>query len=162
MIDHKIYARHNGVKPIDKLPIPLLKHCIRTALNQEDVDKPCEVSILITNDSHIGRINSEYRGIDSPTDVLSFPAQDFPSPGWKSVADISVDPETGLVPLGDIVLSAERIGIQASELGHSRAREAAYLTVHSVLHLLGYDHSDEADDKKRMRRREIEIMGTIM
>jgi len=158
MIKHKIYARHSGVKDTGKLSIPLIKHCVQTALRYEGVDIPCEVSVLITDDKGIRRINGEFRGIDRPTDVLSFPMREFRPPGWSPGAAGEIDPETGLFPLGEIVLSGERVHMQAREYGWTGERETAYLTVHSVLHLLGYDHIDESAGKKLMRTREDLLM----
>jgi len=160
-MNHKIYARHSGVAAADRLRIPLIKHCVKTALRLEKVDKPCEVSLLVTDDETISWMNNEYRGVESPTDVLSFPMLVFDPPGWTVLGPGAKDPETGLIPLGEIILSAESVKRQAKEYGHTSERETAYLTVHSVLHLLGYDHTDEADGKKRMREREEKIMEEI-
>ena len=156
-IRHKIYARHGRVMVPDRLPIPLIKRCICAVLRAEGADLPCEISVLVTDDHSIRGINREFRGVDEPTDVLSFPMQVFSSPGWRTFGRDQIEPETGLLPLGEIVLSAERVSKQAQEIGHSRDSEAAYLVVHSVLHLLGYDHTDEAEGKRLMRGREKEI-----
>jgi len=164
MIRHKIYARHYAVDINDRLDIPLIKKCVRVSLDSEEVETPCEVSVLITNDLVIKEINREFRGIETPTDVLSFPMQQFSEAGWNNrICDEfeDIDPETGLVPLGEIVLSAERVAAQASGFGHRPERETAYLTVHSVLHLLGYDHLDEAAGKRNMREREEQILKEI-
>jgi len=106
-------------------------------------------------------INRDFRGIDKPTDVLSFPMLVFSPPGWSDPGSDAVDPETGCIALGEIVVSAVRVREQAGEYGHSIDRETAYLTVHSVLHLLGYDHEDDAEAKKAMRSREEAIMQMI-
>ena len=161
MSEHRIYARHSGVKNADRLPIPQIKKYIRAALRVEGVDKPCEVSVLITDDRGIRKINAEFRGKDSATDVLSFPMQDLSLSGWVDPGPASVDPETGTIPLGEIVLSAERVRAQAREYGHSADRETAYLTIHSVLHLLGYEHVSLDEHKKEMRKREKAIMREI-
>ena len=158
---HKIYARHSRGATAVRLPIPLIKKSIRCALRLEGIDVSCEVSVLITDDTEIHNINREFRGIDKPTDVLSFPMQDFPMPGQIATCACEVDPETGLLPLGDIILSSERVEKQAREHGQSRERETAFLTVHSVLHLLGYDHTEEADGRKLMRGREKAIMHEL-
>ena len=155
---HKIYARHTRTTMPDRLPIPLIKRSIKETLALEGVDAPCEVSVLITDDLGIKKINSDFRGIDRPTDVLSFPMLDFSAPGWKNAKGAAADPETSLLPLGEIVFSGERVHWQASAYGKSCEHETAYLTVHSVLHLLGYDHADESDRKKQMRGREKIIM----
>ena len=157
---HRIFVRHRGVEPSARLPIKLIKHCIRAALRAEGLSVPCEVSVLITNDKGIRRLNCKFRGIDKPTDVLSFPMQ-ARKPGEYMKAPFEVCPETGLAMLGDIVMSAERVNSQAQAYGLLPEHEAAYLTVHSVLHLLGYDHIDSAEMKRIMRRREKEIMREL-
>jgi len=158
MTQVKVYARHSGVGAGIRLKIPLIKHCIKATLCALGVEFPCEVSVMITDDSGIHGINRDFRGIDEPTDVLSFPMLEFSEPGCAQALTGDADPETGLVPLGEIVLSAERVRAQALRFGHSTEQETAYLTVHSVLHLLGYDHTDEAELKSAMREREKLIM----
>ena len=136
-----------------------LRKVIRTALTAQGVDFPCEVDVLLTNDSGIHEINRETRQVDRPTDVLSFPEFDL-TPG-ELPAPEDADPGTGLVPLGDMVISMERVAAQAKEYGHSNRRELSYLVVHSVLHLLGYDHLDEGPQKAQMRAREEAILGEL-
>ena len=137
----------------------LIRKVIRTALAAEGVDFPCEVDVLLTNDSGIHEINRETRQVDRPTDVLSFPEFDL-TPGELPGAE-DADPGTGLVPLGDMVISMEHVAAQAKEYGHSNRRELSYLVVHSVLHLLGYDHLDEGPQKAQMRAREEAILGEL-
>lgn len=139
-----------------------LRKCIKAALEAEKVDVPCEINILITNDQGIQAINKSIRQIDSATDVLSFPMFDL-TPGKlpENLEDL-VDPETELLPLGDMVISLERASQQAKEFGHSLKREVGYLTIHSILHLLGYDHLDEAEMKRQMRAREEQILADII
>ncbi|MCL2228003.1 MAG: rRNA maturation RNase YbeY [Oscillospiraceae bacterium] len=162
MIKHKIYVRHHSkINFEDRLRVSLIKGCVRTVLGFEGVDMPCEVSVLITDDASIRAINFEFRGIDEPTDVLSFPMLVFSPPGWADPGSNAVDLETGLTALGEIVLSAERVRVQALEYNQSVERETAYLTVHSGLHLLGYDHLDEAGEKMQMRLREKQIMREL-
>ena len=127
----------------------LIRKVIRTALAAEGVDVPCEVDVLLTNDSGIHEINREMRQVDASTDVLSFPEFDL-RPG-ELPAPEDADPGTGLVPLGDMVISMEHVAAQAREYGHAKRRELSYLVVHSVLHLLGYDHLDEGPQKAQMR-----------
>ena len=136
-----------------------IRKVIRTALAAEGVDFPCEVDVRVTSDAGIHEINLEMRGVDRPTDVLSFPAFDL-RPG-ELPGEADADVATGLVPLGDMCLSLERVQAQAKEYGHSNRRELAYLVVHSVLHLLGYDHLDEGPMKAQMRRREEAILGQM-
>lgn len=137
----------------------LLRRVISAALDAEGVDVPCEVDVLITGDGEIHAINLEQRQVDRPTDVLSFPMFDL-APGDKPPEEWA-DPDTGLVPLGDMVISLERCAAQAEEFGHPLERELAYLAVHSVLHLLGYDHMDEGPMKQQMRAREEAILGVL-
>ena len=134
----------------------LIRKTIRTVLELEGVTVPCEVDVSLTDDEHIHQINREMREVDRPTDVLSFPMFDL-EPG-QHPEDGEEDPETGLVPLGDMCISLERAAAQAEEFGHSVERELSYLTVHSVLHLLGYDHLDEGPMKAQMRAREEAIL----
>ena len=137
----------------------LIRRVIRTALAAEGVDFPCEVDVLLTGDDGIHAINREMRQVDRPTDVLSFPEVDL-TPG-ELPAPEDADPGTGLVPLGDMVISMERVAAQAKEYGHSNRRELSYLVVHSVLHLLGYDHLDEGPQKAQMRALEEAILGEL-
>ena len=132
---------------------------INAALTAEQVGIPCEVNVLVTDDAAIHEINLDMRNVDRPTDVLSFPMFEL-APGEKP-GEEDADPATGLVPLGDMVLSLERAQAQAEEFGHSVEREISYLAVHSVLHLLGYDHMDEGPMKAQMRGREEAILTTL-
>ena len=136
-----------------------IRRVIRTALAAEGVDFPCEVDVRVTNDQGIHKVNREMRGVDRPTDVLSFPA--FALTPGELPGEEDADVATGLVPLGDMCLSMERVQAQAREYGHSNRRELAYLVVHSVLHLLGYDHLDEGQQKAQMRAREEAIMEEL-
>ena len=161
---HRVLARHSDIKPSERLSIPLIKRSVLAALRVQEVQMPCEVSVLVTDERSIREINKEFRGIDKPTDVLSFPMQEITPMqsltlgGWDDFETDSLDPDTGLLPLGEIVLSASQTIKQAQEYGHSRDYETAYLTVHSVLHLLGYDHVDEGEGKREMRACEKAIM----
>lgn len=137
-----------------------LRQVIAAALVQEAVQLDCEVNVLITDNAGIQEINLSERGIDAPTDVLSFPMFDL-APGTPPQGGTYLDPGTGLMPLGDMVLSLERAQEQALEYGHSLLREISYLTVHSVLHLLGYDHLDEGEMKRQMRGREEQILNLL-
>lgn len=137
-----------------------VRKCIRTALAAEGVDFPCEIDVCVTDDAGIHAVNREMRGVDKPTDVLSFPMFDL-VPGEHPDPALDADPGTGLVALGDMMISLEHVTAQAKEYGHSNRRELAYLTVHSVLHLLGYDHMDEGPMKKQMREREEAILREL-
>ena len=139
----------------------IIKKCINDTLAAERISVPCEVNVLVTNDAGIHTINKASRDIDRPTDVLSFPMFNFipgdPPADWGEFQD----PATGLVPLGDMCISLERAEAQAKEYGHSLRREVGYLTIHSMLHLLGYDHLDEGVMKAQMREREEAIAASI-
>ena len=137
----------------------LIRSTIATALAAQGVEVPCEIDVLLSDDAGIHAINLDMRGVDRPTDVLSFPMFEL-TPGEKPQEEWA-DPDSGCVPLGDMVLSLERVEAQAQEYGHSRERELSYLVVHSVLHLLGYDHLDEGPQKAQMRAREDAIMEEI-
>lgn len=137
----------------------LLTKTIVAALDAEGVEVPCELNVLLTDDAGIHQINLEMREVDRPTDVLSFPMFDL-TPGEHPTEE-DADPDTDLVPLGDMCLSLERAEAQAQEYGHSVQRELCYLTVHSVLHLLGYDHMDEGPMKAQMREREEAILAKL-
>ena len=144
--------------PEDSL-FPVLRHTIAAALDAEGVELPCEIDVLLTDDEGIQEINEQMRGIDLPTDVLSFPMFTL-APGEHPTKE-DCDPGSGTVPLGDMCISVERARSQAQEFGHSFEREINYLAVHSVLHLLGYDHLDEGPMKAQMREHEEAIMKTL-
>lgn len=148
-----------GVPGVNESQKAFIRKVIRTALAAEGVDFPCEVDVLVTSDEEIHQLNREARQVDRATDVLSFPAFDL-KPGELPGPE-DADPGTGLVPLGDMMISMEHVAAQAKEYGHSNRRELAYLVVHSVLHLLGYDHLDEGPEKARMREREEAIMKEL-
>jgi len=112
-------------------------------LEAENCPYETQVDLVLTTDQEICRVNREFRGIDKPTDVLSFPAVDFPSPAAYEVleeAEELFDPDTGELLLGDMMISVPRLKAQAREYGHGEKREFAFLVAHSMLHLLGYDH----------------------
>ena len=136
----------------------LVKEAVRAALAAEGVSEPCLVGVVFTDDEGIRRVNREFRGVDCATDVLSFPFSEQ-RPGAFDAQLCERDPESGRLLLGDMMISLERCALQGEEFGHGFEREIRYLTVHSVLHLLGYDHVDEGKMKKQMRAREKEIMG---
>ena len=138
-----------------------IRTCINAVLKAEGVPVKCEINVLVTDDAGIREINKTSRHIDSATDVLSFPMFEL-APGelpadWTEYEE----PETGMVPLGDMCISLERAMAQAKEFGHTTRREVGYLTVHSMLHLLGYDHMDEGPQKRQMRAREEAIASEI-
>ena len=138
-----------------------IKRCIREALRAEGVGVPCEISVLLTDNEGIRVINREYRDVDRETDVLSFPMFDLTPGAFPQNTEDYLDPGSDLFPLGDMAISMEKVRAQAGEFGHSPRRELGYLTVHSVLHLLGYDHMDEGPMKRQMRDREEAIMELL-
>jgi len=143
----------------NKTNCAFIRKVIRAGLEAEGMALPCEVNVLLTDDVGIHAVNLDMRGVDRPTDVLSFPEFDL-TPG-ELPDEEDADPGTGLIPLGDMVISMEHVAAQAKEYGHSRRRELAYLVTHSVLHLLGYDHLDEGEQKKQMRAREEAILAQL-
>ena len=139
----------------------IIRKCMEETLKAEGIDADCEINVLITNDKGIHAINKASRDIDKPTDVLSFPMFQLTAGNPPSDWEDYRDPDSGLVPLGDMCISLERAIAQAAEFGHSTRREVGYLTIHSMLHLLGYDHLDEGEQKKQMRGREEAIAASI-
>lgn len=129
----------------------LIRKVVISCLDYVKCPFEAEVSILLTDDEEIKQINQEFRDIDRPTDVLSFPAIDYGLPGdFSGLAEDTVgyfNPESGELILGDIVISVERALVQAQEYGHTAEREIAFLTAHSMFHLFGYDHME---DEERM------------
>ncbi len=139
----------------------IIKRCVNAALAAEGISAPCEINVLVTGDKGIRAVNLASRNIDRPTDVLSFPMFQLEAGNPPADWNAFLDPETGLCPLGDMCISLERATAQAKEYGHSLRREVGYLTIHSILHLLGYDHLDEGEQKAQMRAREEAIAATI-
>ncbi len=122
---------------------------VEAALDEVNCPYEAEVSVLVTSEEEIRRINREQRGIDAATDVLSFPMTEYPGPAKfgfleREQADC-FHPDSGELMLGDIVLCADRVFSQAEEYGHSVLREYAFLIAHSMLHLVGYDHMTDGD-----------------
>lgn len=157
---HKIYIRRDKKSLGSSQAYKLIKKAAAAALEAEGVDVPCEVNVLLTDDSGIHEINLEFRGIDKATDVLSFPLNELQEGNFDS-SICEYDPETEMVLLGDMVISLEHARAQGEEYGHGEDREISYLTVHSILHLLGYDHLDEGERKKLMRSREKLVMESL-
>ena len=142
----------------------IIEKMVVASLDFEDCPYEAEVSVTIVDDEEIRSINNEYRGIDKSTDVLSFPFNEFSAPGNFDDIEENIDafnPETGELLLGDIILSTEHILEQAKEYGHSKTRELAFLVVHSMLHLMGYDHmeDDERTVMEEKQRKILELEG---
>ena len=161
MLQHKINITFNCFT-MQRIPVAMnIRRCIAETLRAEGISVPCEINVLVTGDEDIRAINLASREIDKPTDVLSFPMFSLEPGNPPADWDSYIDPETELCPLGDMAISLERAIAQAKEYGHSTRREVGYLTIHSVLHLLGYDHLDEGPQKAQMRAREKEIVAGI-
>ena len=135
----------------------LIKKAINMALSAENVQENCIVNVVLTDDEGIRAVNLSERNIDSAADVLSFPANEL-TPGEFDPEVCEWDYDNDAVYLGDMMISVPRCEQQGEEFGHGYERELMYLTVHSVLHLLGYDHVDEGEMKRQMREREKAIM----
>ena len=140
----------------------LIRKCARAALTLEGVDFDCEVDVTLTDDAGIREVNRDQRGKDTATDVLSFPMYEyFNGHAPDELSDeLRFQTDEPLL-LGDVLLSVERARAQAAEYGHSFARECGYLTVHSVLHLLGYDHERNEEERVLMRRREEAALALV-
>ena len=139
------------VNKVDKAYDEWIEAAIAAALEFEGVKQDCEVEVLLYSLEEIHRLNKEQRGVDRPTDVLSFPME-------ESLDKAEVDPLTGAVFLGSMVLCIDKAKEQAKEYGHSLERELSFLTVHSVLHLLGYDHERSEQEEQEMFARQREIL----
>ena len=155
---HRIVIRCEGRSLRDFALKQQISKCITAALAHQGVNTPCEINVLVTDDEGIRAINNAYRKIDKATDVLSFPMLEFDEDGC---ADAEFDFDGDLVVLGDIVISMERAKAQAEEYGHSFIREIAFLTAHSMLHLLGYDHVNSAEEEKIMFTKQENILQSM-
>ena len=142
----------------DRVDRSLLEKALREALANRKPDGPVEIGLTVTTDEGIRELNEHYRGVDAATDVLSFPMLDYERPEHPVSAFPSPPGEP--VSLGDLVVSYPRALAQAQEYGHSPEREMAFLIVHGVMHLLGYDHEDP-EDRSAMRREEEEVLGRL-
>ncbi|MCX7694550.1 MAG: rRNA maturation RNase YbeY [Caloramator sp.] len=155
--------RQNKIEFTDEMR-NLINRAVEFTMKYENFNKPYELSIIITDNEEIREINKQFRGINKETDVLSFPMLEYDE-GYYEEGEIEVDiedinPESGAVVLGDMVISLEKAKEQSIEYGHSFERELAFLVVHSTLHLLGYDHEIE-EDRIIMRRKEEDILNNI-
>lgn len=137
---------------------------VEAALELENCPYETEVNLLLTTDEEIHRMNMEFRQIDRPTDVLSFPMIEYETPGdfsgIREGSDDLFDPESGELLLGDIVISKDKVMFQAEQYGHSPRREYAFLIAHSMLHLFGYDHMED-DERRIMEERQRRIMEKV-
>ena len=157
-MEHEIYVSREVKNLGHRNAAALIKKAARMALAAEGIRVPCILSVMLTDEEGIRAVNREFRNVDSATDVLSFPLNEL-TPGAFDPEDCERDLDTGAILLGDMMISLPRCEKQGEEYGHGFEREIMYLTVHSVLHLLGYDHVDEGEKKRQMRLREKTIMG---
>lgn len=148
-----------------KLDIPyedIINSVVKEALDYENCPYEAEVNVLITDNETIRRINKEYRDMDKPTDVLSFPMIEYETPSsfehLEEMVNDYFNPETGELLLGDIVLSVDKVEEQAMNYGHSQTRELAFLVAHSMLHLCGYDHMEDVE-RLEMEKKQKEILN---
>ena len=152
----KIYFENDQRKHAIKYKMQMLiRHTILETLDYEGMENDAEVSVTFVDDEGIRELNNKFRGMDKPTDVLSFPLLDYEGESEEPFFDELCH------NLGDIVISLERAMAQANEFGHSFEREVAFLTAHSMLHLLGYDHEISEEDDADMRRRQNDIMDRL-
>ena len=135
----------------------LLERCLEAVMDAEACPFEAQVEVVITDNASIHEVNKEFRGVDAPTDVLSFPMIEYEEPSdfdWLEEADEYFHPDTGELMLGDMMISAERVIEQAQAYGHSIEREFAFLTVHSLLHLCGYDHMTPEEEQEMIAKQE--------
>ena len=152
----------------DKLDFPweeTIRQVAEAALDYEGCPYEAEVSVLLTGDEEIQEMNRQFRSIDRATDVLSFPAVDFPSPGdfgWleEPGAAFCFHPETGELVLGDIAICVPKVGEQAEAYGHSPRRELAFLVAHSMFPLMGYDHLEDGE-REQMEQKQREVLDQL-
>ncbi len=160
-MNHKIIVRY-AKKNLQNAALTIhLNRCICATLKAQGINVPCEINVLITDDQGIRAINAAARNIDKETDVLSFPMFNFEPGAFPEDVTAYIDPQTGLLPLGDMAISMERAKDQAKRFCNTLKREVGYLTIHSILHLLGYDHMDEGEQKRQMRLREEAIAAQL-
>jgi len=152
-IEHKIHTQNSGKVSQEGIDKAVISKAVLTTLQSEAVDMTCVVNILITDDEEIKKYNRDYRYIDKATDVLSFPMQIFTHAGWTGIDKPEPDEDTGELPLGDIVISSETIKRQAEEYRNTQENETAYMIVHSTLHLLGYDHDTDNNERVMIYRK---------
>lgn len=158
-----IEVEYEAEMPLEVAYRPLIEKVIEAAMDYEACPYEAEVTVILTDNASIKQINLEQRRIDSSTDVLSFPMQEYPAPSdfskLEEHAEDAFHPETGELLLGDIVISVEKVMEQAEKYGHSIERELGFLVAHSMLHLFGYDHIEENEAKKMEKKQEEILQG---
>lgn len=159
----RIYLENEGELELGLEYLEIADKVAEAVLDQEECPYESQIELLLTDNEEIRRINQEFRAIDRPTDVLSFPMVDFEKPAeydFLEEEDDCFDPETGELILGNIVISKEKVVSQAEEYGHSLKREYAFLIAHSMLHLLGYDHMEE-DERAVMEEKQRKVLEKL-
>ena len=158
-----LFLEEEGSFTLDLPYEELAKKVINAALDYVKCPYEVQVNLLLTTNEEIHRINQEQRGVDKPTDVLSFPMIEYEKPGefhFLESYDFYFEPDSGELLLGDIVISKEKVQAQAEEYGHSIEREYAFLIAHSMLHLFGYDHMEE-EERIEMEAMQREILENL-
>ncbi len=158
MIELFVENNQNKIEITDEITETAKRACEET-LSYEDCDFDAQISLTFVDNEEIRRLNKEFRQKDAATDVLSFPMLEFDKNG--DIIDADYDVDDGEIVLGDIVISAERALSQAEEYGHSFLREVTFLVVHSMLHLLGYDHVASEEEETRMRQKQTDILNQM-
>lgn len=159
----RIYLENEGGLELSLDYQSLAEEVAEAVLDYEECPYEAQIELLLTMNEEIHQMNKEFRGIDRPTDVLSFPMVDFPAPAdydFLEEDESCFDPETGELMLGNIVISKEKVVEQAEEYGHSVKREFSFLIAHSMLHLLGYDHMEE-EERVVMESKQKEVLNNI-
>ncbi len=159
-----ISIEYEAEKKLDISWEEIIRQVVEGTLDYEGCPYETEVNVVLTDNEGIKEVNQEYRNVDGPTDVLSFPMLEYDSPSdFEGVEEQFTDcfnPETGELMLGDIMISVEKVTEQAEKYGHSKERELAFLTAHSMLHLCGYDHMEE-EERLFMEQKQREILEGI-
>lgn len=154
---------HNVSVPNEEKLEDILKDICEIAVRKELIEQPVEVFVMIVDNDEIKSLNHQFRGLDRETDVLSFPLNELPRPLCMMLKEKEffpeINPESGRISLGDIIISADKAKTQAEEYGHSFKREMAFLCAHGMLHLMGYDHIEEAEEQE-MREKQRAILNT--
>ena len=144
-----ISIEYEAEKKLDISWEEIIRQVVEGTLDYEGCPYETEVNVVLTDNEGIKEVNQEYRNVDGPTDVLSFPMLEYDSPSdFEGVEEQFADcfnPETGELMLGDIMISVDKVEEQAAKYGHSQERELAFLTAHSMLHLFGYDHMEDGE-----------------
>ncbi len=159
-----ISIEYEAEKKLDISWEEIIRQVVEGTLDYEGCPYETEVNVVLTDNEGIKEVNQEYRNVDGPTDVLSFPMLEYDSPSdFEGVEEQFADcfnPETGELMLGDIMISVDKVTEQAEKYGHSKERELAFLTAHSMLHLCGYDHMEE-EERLFMEQKQREILEGI-